>query len=347
MQRDIIIGDIHGCYDELLELLAELAVTDDDRVISVGDLVDRGPKSFEAWKFFEARRNSVVLMGNHERKHVRGVLSYSQEIVRLQFGDQYEAFRRWAAKLPYFLETPDALVVHGGFEDGVSVARQREDVLSGTTSGSKHLEQQYGETYWPEVYSGERPLVFGHHVVGPEPKRYATGVVGIDTGACHGGFLTALVIPGFRTHSVKAKRNYWTEEQIRWQVPVLQSKPWGDFPFTKFERELAELRRRTDPDVQRAVQQLESWRQGVSDQIPGLMLAVAERVHGLRSKHEEGNLRKSIAAEPFPQLLFASHAGTLDERSLRTVLPSPYAILQAASAYGVGGNEAWNSGPFR
>ena len=172
MKRKIILGDIHGCFDELMQLLDEVGATDQDTVISVGDLVDRGPDNVKLYDYFRARPGAVVVMGNHERKHVRGVLSYSQEIVKLQFGERYEEFRAWAAGLPYYLDLEDVLVVHGGFEDGVRLKSQREDVLSATTSGTKYLERRYGGRYWPEMYTGHKPIAFGHHIVGEQPRKF-------------------------------------------------------------------------------------------------------------------------------------------------------------------------------
>jgi hypothetical protein len=66
-----VIGDLHGCQDEALELLDSLAVTVNDRVIFAGDLVDRGPKRRECVEL--AMRHSRIL-GNHEEKHLRTVL---------------------------------------------------------------------------------------------------------------------------------------------------------------------------------------------------------------------------------------------------------------------------------
>lgn len=77
MKSHIVIGDIHGCFDELQELLAKVAATSSDVIVSVGDLVDRGPEPGRVVEFFRTTPNTVVLMGNHERKHVRGVFSSS------------------------------------------------------------------------------------------------------------------------------------------------------------------------------------------------------------------------------------------------------------------------------
>src|ERR1700704_1636193 len=98
--RTLIIGDIHGCFDELRELFDVAALATDDLVVSVGDLVDRGsdPGSVVAW--FRARPGAIVLMGNHERKHVRSTFSYSQEVTRLQLGDVYAENVEWMRGLP-------------------------------------------------------------------------------------------------------------------------------------------------------------------------------------------------------------------------------------------------------
>ncbi|HPH29243.1 MAG TPA: metallophosphoesterase, partial [Pseudomonadota bacterium] len=115
MSRHIVIGDIHGCYHELQELLQLVGATDDDIIVSVGDLVDRGPDSPAVLKYFQercAQGRAVVLMGNHERKHVRQVFSYSQEITRLQFAEKYAAAVEWMKNLPYSYETPECIIVH-------------------------------------------------------------------------------------------------------------------------------------------------------------------------------------------------------------------------------------------
>src|SRR5881394_2844155 len=76
----------HRGYPRLLRRVArtvrEGRPPPDDLLVSVGDLVDRGPAPGEVVRLFRERPNSVVVMGNHERKHVRGIFSYAQEITR-------------------------------------------------------------------------------------------------------------------------------------------------------------------------------------------------------------------------------------------------------------------------
>jgi len=70
--QTLVVGDIHGCYVELLTLLDKAGLGDEDAIISVGDFVDVGPETPQVLKFFQEQKNAQALMGNHERKHVRG-----------------------------------------------------------------------------------------------------------------------------------------------------------------------------------------------------------------------------------------------------------------------------------
>lgn len=69
--QTLVIGDIHGCYDEFQALLDKAGLTEGDAIISVGDCVDRGPDTPAVLRFFQEKPNALLIMGNHERKHVR------------------------------------------------------------------------------------------------------------------------------------------------------------------------------------------------------------------------------------------------------------------------------------
>ena len=64
--RILIIGDIHGCYDELLDLLDEIHFGDQDRAIAVGDLISKGPKNKEVLDLFISDRRFSSVLGNHD-----------------------------------------------------------------------------------------------------------------------------------------------------------------------------------------------------------------------------------------------------------------------------------------
>lgn len=210
MARKIIIGDIHGCNEELTELLQLVGPGRDDMLISVGDIVDRGPDSKQVFNFFRDRRNSLVLLGNHERKHLRGSLSFSQQSTAKQFGGNYEAALTVMGNFPCYYEDNDLIVVHAALNPAEPMEVQREDVLCGTMGGEKYLKSLYAGKKWYEEYRHLKPVVFGHHVTGKKPFIYRDTIFGIDTGACHGGWLTALCLPDFKFYSVKSRANYWS-----------------------------------------------------------------------------------------------------------------------------------------
>lgn len=217
-QQQFIIGDIHGCYDELEELLDKAGLADEDEIIAVGDLIDRGPYSPRVLDWFRSTPNARSIMGNHERKHIRayhGDLdpSKSQVIARQQIGeDAYPAAVAYMASLPRFLDLPEALIVHGFFEPGVPVDQQRDNVIIGSLSGESYIQTRYGMP-WYASYNGDKPLIVGHHnyTLTREPLIHDDRVYGIDTGCCFGNALTGLLLPAFRIVSVPARTNHWTE----------------------------------------------------------------------------------------------------------------------------------------
>jgi serine/threonine protein phosphatase 1 len=90
--RTLVIGDIHGCYRELQQLLDKAGLAAGDQIIALGDIVDRGPDSPRVLDFFRTQPNARSLQGNHERKHVRssrGAIrpALSQIITRHQIGE--------------------------------------------------------------------------------------------------------------------------------------------------------------------------------------------------------------------------------------------------------------------
>ncbi len=220
--KTLIVGDIHGCWDEFQALLDLAALGSDDRIISLGDLVDRGPQSPRVLRFFRDTPNASAIMGNHERKHVRAErgetnLAQSQSISILQIGDDYTAALDYMRALPTFLELPEADLVHGFFEPGVPLAEQRDTVIVGATSGETYLNERLDRP-WYTLYDGAKPLIVGHrNYLGlSRPLLYppeAPRVYALDTSCVYGGALTGLILPDFRLISVPSRANYWEELQ--------------------------------------------------------------------------------------------------------------------------------------
>jgi len=217
--RTIVIGDIHGCHAELRDLLDRVGPTTGERIVAIGDIVDRGPDSGEVLAFFRDHPDATSIMGNHERKHVRSARgeimpALSQRIVETQLGESYPDWVAFMSTFPAFIELPDAILVHGFFEPGVALAEQRETVLIGTLTGERHMETHHPRP-WYDHCRPPKPLVIGHHdyLRTGEPLIREGRIYGLDTGCCTGGRLTALILPGFEIVSVRSRYDYWADQR--------------------------------------------------------------------------------------------------------------------------------------
>lgn len=331
MKRTIVIGDIHGCIEEFKELLQLVQLEPQDEVVSVGDIVDRGPGSQELYEFFRDTPNAKVLMGNHERKHARGVLSYSQEIVKVQMGSAYDEFVQWCKDLPYYYETPDAIIVHAFFENGKVLVEQKEEVLSGTTSGTKYLAKLYGEdSYWQDHYTGEKPIIYGHHVVGERPK-IKNNTYGIDTGACHAGYLTAIELPSFKIHQIKVQMDHWASEMKKWQLPVLKAKDWSERKFVRIEEEVQKMRYRKDSAIQQHLDQIMEWVGALKALQAEIHGTIVEKTQVLLEEHGEGGFKSVANQYPYKAYLFTARADQLTIEGLGKILNTPKKTMHLAS----------------
>jgi len=334
MKRTFVIGDIHGCFDELMELTRIIDLQPQDQLISLGDIVDRGNKSKEVYEYFRDRPNSIVLTGNHERKHMNGVLSYAQEIVKIQMGDSYLPFRKWVATLPYYYETPHTIIVHAALEPELPLPAQKEEVLCGATAGEKFLEKQYGEgSDWTMLYKGSLPVIYGHHVQGDNPA-IRNNTFGIDTGCCHGGMLTAIELPGFHLHQVKARKDYWKEEQSRWQIPVLQSKVWDNMELSAIHKQLDKLAYLEAPEVRQFLDALASRIQQLLALLPVIKEKLDLFTTELLNKHPD-NFNVVANTFVFKTYLFKSRAKQLQIGDLEKTLNTPGKIVRIATALNI------------
>ena len=240
-----IVGDVHGCFDELVALLQELgyhvrleadvgedggvrhhaAHPDGRRVVFLGDLVDRGPATPDVLKLamgMAAQGDALVVPGNHEDKLKRALMGRE---VRVSHGLE-ESLEQLAAEPPGFREEVvsfiDGLVSHlvlDGRRLVVAHAGMREE-LAGRASRKVRDFALYGETtgetdefglpvryQWAADYRGQAAVVFGHT---PVPRaEWLNNTICIDTGCVFGGSLTALRWPERDLVSVPARRTYY------------------------------------------------------------------------------------------------------------------------------------------
>jgi protein phosphatase len=242
-----IIGDIHGCCDELEILLAQLGYEPHSepqqlcwdfptykhptgrQVMFVGDLVDRGLRNVDSIKLVRnmvAAGSALCVCGNHEFKLLRYLRGKN---VKLNHGLEYTVAEIEALPEPIQTEFRtelakfiDSLISHYIFDDGKLVIAHAglKEELQGRTSGHVRSFAMYGETTgeideyglpvrsnWARDYRGAAMVVYGHVPV--LEAEWLNNTIDIDTGCVFGGKLTALKYPERQIVQVPAARVYY------------------------------------------------------------------------------------------------------------------------------------------
>lgn len=209
--RTIVVGDIHGCYDELIDLLDELHFGESDRIVSVGDLITKGPKDREVLELFITDSRFEAVIGNHDlalRRFWSGEeidLKSSQKETHRKLKEDKDRFLPYLNSLPFMIDLGKHLVVHAGLRPDVELHSQTTEDLTQIRTLGEDRESKDG-TPWYEVYDGEKVVLFGHWPA-PEPRR-GKMAIGLDTGCVYGHELTAYTIETGKFNSVPARDIY-------------------------------------------------------------------------------------------------------------------------------------------
>jgi protein phosphatase len=250
-----IIGDVHGCCDELEALLGELgyavsvgggpgyAHPEGRKAVFLGDFVDRGPRVLDTVRLVRNMvevGSALCVPGNHDMKLLRKLRGRNVQIthgladtlaeidalpdeVRGPFCDELARFLDGLVS-HYVLDDGKLVVAHAGMKEemqGRGSARVRDFALYGETTGET---DEFGlplRFNWASEYRGPAMVIYGHTPV-PEPD-WLNRTVNIDTGCVFGGRLTALRYPEGEFVSVPAARTYC--EPARPFLPPDQQAP--------------------------------------------------------------------------------------------------------------------------
>ena len=256
-----IIGDIHGCFDELQTLLKQLGyeIQEEEQKIHVhhpagrklvflGDLVDRGPDVPGVLRLVMGMveaGNALCIPGNHDVKLLRKLKGRD---VRLTHGlaASVEQLEKEPAEFREQVATfIDGLISHYVLDDGKLVVAHAglKESLQGRASGTVREFALYGETTgetdefglpirynWAAEYRGKAMVVYGHTPV-PEAE-WLNNTINIDTGCVFGGKLTALRYPERELVSVPAAHAYWESSKpflaVEEKVPALTAQQQND-----------------------------------------------------------------------------------------------------------------------
>lgn len=233
-----LIGDVHGCFDELTGLLTilgyrisrlgegfEIYHPEGRKLVFLGDLVDRGPKTPQVLRLvMDAVKSgdAFSVIGNHDAKLIRALkgnnvrMSHGLAESMRQLGEASEGFRNEVVN--FLSQRPSHHVFDGGRLVAVH-AGLRED-MHGRESGKVLSFSLYGETSgaidelglpvrqaWAESYRGRAMVVYGHTPLS-EPE-WLNNTLCLDTGCVFGGKLTALRYPEKELADVQALAQYF------------------------------------------------------------------------------------------------------------------------------------------
>jgi predicted phosphodiesterase len=222
--RDLlIVGDVHGCCDELQELLATNDINKENTcVVFVGDLVNKGPKSVEVVEFV-MRNNWLSVRGNQDEVSLLELKEAQDK--KEEPPPKYtwvtgitEESQKWLNNLPYAIHIPSRsiIVVHAGLIPDTPLEEQLPDILlhmrcvkraeSGVWEWTPAYVEDQEHRLWGEVWSGPEHVYFGHDARRFfQQHKYATG---LDTACVYGCELTAIYPLGRQVLKLKAHKNY-------------------------------------------------------------------------------------------------------------------------------------------
>ena len=204
MGKIFAIGDIHGSFDRLQELMQKIPIDfTEDTLVFIGDYIDRGPGSVEVVNYLIDLKKRVpeiiFLKGNHEdmlEKYLDGsdrftyLLNGGQNTLDSYLSktnssnsfpippDHMEFFQ----SLRLYYETEDYIFVHAGLRPKVRLESQEAEDLLWIRDKFIYSKYNFG-----------KPVVFGHTPL--EKPLVEPNKIGIDTGAVYGNALTCVQLP--------------------------------------------------------------------------------------------------------------------------------------------------------
>jgi bis(5'-nucleosyl)-tetraphosphatase (symmetrical) len=216
-RRTFVVGDIHGCLNDLYNLLEYARFREgQDRLVLVGDLVDRGPDSAGVLRFARKLRATVVL-GNHEEKHLRYwrhvQLAKADPSYRIPMSMPHPEVHQTLSEedFEYIARMPLAVyigkrtaVVHGGFSKDIPCWRPKlnacrvrtvHPVTRKAVPTVGGFAPHDGSVYWTQLYRGKRNVIYGHEArreVAWTKRSDGVWTLGLDTGCVYGNKLSGV-----------------------------------------------------------------------------------------------------------------------------------------------------------
>ena len=226
-EKRLVIGDVHGHYSALCNLLEGIGLNNDDEIYFLGDLIDRGPQSSEVVKFVMDNEYQCIL-GNHEIMLLEALgseqlnhqvfqswLQNGGNATVMSYGHQMPPREHieWMKSLPFYYDLGDYWLVHAGVDPRRQITQQSPDQFC-------WIRGEFHRTQKP--YFEDKTIVIGHTITftfdGVEPGKIAQGQgwLGIDTGVYHHGqgCLTAFDLNNAQVYQVDSFGQHFRQKSI-------------------------------------------------------------------------------------------------------------------------------------
>lgn len=227
-QRLIVVGDIHGCFDEFNILLKKIKYDElNDILISVGDFLMKGPKSLETLKFFMESKNCYSVMGNHEYTVLRWydvINNNFENILDLKIGSEHQLFANilnndqisYLKRLPHIIKFnglyENLIIIHAGINPYYDLQDQKPFDIMHTRNilNKKCIEKiSIGEPWvnvLSKIWKSDEIFIFGHDAT--RNLQRGNNFIGLDSACVYGNKLSCLIYPKKDIFSVNANKQY-------------------------------------------------------------------------------------------------------------------------------------------
>ncbi len=212
-ERIVIITDLHGCYDECRQLLNKLSFDKDrDRLINLGDTIDRGPKIYEVFEFLrglkeEMKERCVLIRGNHEQMMLDSIdrKGFGKRLWYMNSGEKtvfsfishkhkINEFRDWYEQMPYYYVDERFIAVHACLVDEDPGKNEIDTLIWGRDTDYTGKLVLTGHTPYriPLYFNGLNST--GAITEDRWGRLPTNGMIALDTGCVYGNKLTGMVI---------------------------------------------------------------------------------------------------------------------------------------------------------
>lgn len=216
-RKILIVGDVHGCFKEFQTLLKKVDYDKKShRLILVGDIINRGPSSFEMMEWVREKGVEMV-RGNHEQAFIQSLKKNSflnpvfKELKKKMKKDE-KKWLNWLSALPFYIEEKDFLVVHAGLVPEEDPQYSDPHLLMNirTWDGRGKDIKNEKNPAWYSYYKNKKLVVYGHWA--NEGLNIRDNTIGLDSGCVYGHKLSALLLPERQIVQIRSLKNYYASQ---------------------------------------------------------------------------------------------------------------------------------------